>query len=124
MVFEGRTPCRPLSQLIGRKDSEACNKLKWYVILYTDPATGKPSHYLKGGRGYKKETMNKGNWDIITGNDGRIIYRLDPEKEKLATHLLTADNTILLFTLPDGTPLVGNEDFSYTLSRTTDRQKP
>lgn len=123
MVFEGRTPCRPISQLIGRKASEACNKIKWYVILYTNPATGKPSHYLTGGRGYKKETMNKGNWDIIKGEDGRIIYRLDPEKEKQAIHLLTADNTILLFTLPDGTPLVGNEDFSYTLSRTIDQEK-
>jgi hypothetical protein len=123
MVFEGRTPCRPLSRIIGRKDSEACNKLKWYVILYTDPATGKPSHYLMGGTAYRKETMRKGNWDIITGNDGRIIYRLDPEKEKGAIHFLTADNTILLFSLHDGTPLVGNEDFSYTLSRTIDRQK-
>jgi hypothetical protein len=123
MVFEGRTPCRPLSQMIGRKDSEACNKLKWYVILYSDPATGKPSHYLAGGTAYRKETMRRGNWDIITGGDGRITYRLDPEKEKQAIHLLTADNTILLFTHPDGSPLVGNEDFSYTLSRTVDQEK-
>jgi hypothetical protein len=121
MAFEGRTPCQPLSKQIGR-GSDACYKLKWYMILYTD-AAGKPAYYLMGGRAYKKETMQKGNWDIITGKGGRTIYRLDPEKKDKATHLLTAGNTILLFTDPAGTPLVGNEDFSFTLSRTQDREK-
>jgi hypothetical protein len=122
MAFEGRTPCDPLSEQIGR-GSAACYKLKWYMILFTDPATGKPSHYLMGGTAYRKVTMQKGNWDIIKGKDGRTIYRLDPEKKEKAIHLLTADNTILLFTSPDGSPLVGNEDFSFTLSRTVDREK-
>ena len=67
--------------------------------------------------------MHKGKWDIITSQDGRITYRLDPEKNEKAIHLLTADNTILLFTHPDGSPLVGNEDFSYTLSQTVDHEK-
>ncbi len=122
MVFEGRTPCRPLAEMIGRDPSPACNKLKWYFILYTDPATGKPSHYLARGTQYRKQTMQRGNWDMITGNDGRKIYRLDPEKKEKAIHLLTADDTILLFCDPSGNLLVGNEDFSFTLSRTVDRE--
>jgi hypothetical protein len=122
MTFEGRTPCSPLSEQIG-KGSAACYKLKWFMVLYTDPATGKPSHYLMGGRGWRIETMQKGNWDIIKDRNGRTIYRLDPEKKGKAIHLLTAGNTILLFTDPAGTPLVGNEDFSFTLSRTANREK-
>lgn len=118
MVFEGRTPCEPLSKQIGRGSAQ-CYKLKWLLVLHTD-ANGKPTHYQAKGTALKE---GKGNWDIITGKDGRTIYRLDPEKKDQATHLLTADNTILLFTSPEGSPLVGNEDFSFTLSRTVDREK-
>lgn len=121
MAYEGRTPCNPLSQMIGR-GSPQCIKLKWYMILYTDSATGKPTYYLTGGRQYRKETMQRGKWDIITGKDGRIIYRLNPEKKEQATHLLTAGDTILLFTDSQGNPLVGSADFSFTLNRTKDQE--
>jgi hypothetical protein len=120
MAFEGRTPCDPISKLLGL-DNPACLKLKWYMILYSD-ANGNPSHYLMGGTAYRKETMRRGKWDIIKGKDGRPIYRLNPELGPQALHLLPAGNTILLFVHPDGSPLVGNEDFSYTLSRSKDRE--
>lgn len=121
MAYEGRTPCNPLSKMIGR-GSPQCIKLKWYMILYTDSTTGKPTYYLTGGRQYRKETMQRGNWDIITGKDGRIIYRLNPEKKEQATHLLAAGDAILLFTDALGNPLVGSADFSFTLNRTKDQE--
>lgn len=121
MCYQGRTPCQPYSDLVGR-NSASCIKLKWYMILYTDLATGKPSYYLQGGRQYKKETMQKGNWDMVSTKDGRALYRLNPEKNKQATHLLPLGDTILLFTDADGNPLNGSADFSFTLSRTIDRE--
>lgn len=54
VILEGRTPCQELSALIGREATAACNKMKWYIIMYTDSATGKPSYFLEGGRGYRK----------------------------------------------------------------------
>jgi hypothetical protein len=117
-AFQGRTPCQPLASLLKQQRSDACNKLKWYLILFIDPATKQPSHYLMGGRQYRQETMRKGNWSIERRLDGRYVYKLDPEKKDAATHLLQADENILLFTDASGNLLVGNDDFSYTLNKT------
>jgi hypothetical protein len=120
MAFQGRTPCQELSRMMGLNKSEACDKMKWYIILYLDPVTKEPAYYLSGGRGYKKETMAKGNWEITQGKNGRVIYKLDPEKKASSIHLIKADDNILFFTDPEGNLLVGNENFSYTLNRTKD----
>jgi hypothetical protein len=122
MAFQGRTPCQELARLMGEDKSSACNKMKWYIILYLDSVTGKPSYYLKGGRGYKKETMTRGSWEITRRKDGRMIYKLDAEKKNFAVYLLRGDDNILFFTDPEGNLLVGDDDFSYTLNRTVDRE--
>ena len=122
MAFQGRTPCKEIASLMGEDKGPACNKMKWYVILYLDSVTCQPSYYLKGGRGYKKETMTRGSWEITRGRDGRIIYKLEAEKKNFAVYLLRGDDNILFFTDADGNLLVGNEDFSYTLNRTIDRE--
>jgi hypothetical protein len=122
MAFEGRTPCQELSKFLGLNKGPACNKMKWYILLYSDSLTRKPTYYLKGGRGYRKETMQKGNWSIVKGKNGALMYILDPEKKNAAVHLLRVDENILLFTDPDGNLLVGNQDFSFALNRTVDKE--
>ena len=122
MAFQGRTPCQELARLMGEDKSSACNKMKWYIILYLDSVTGQPSYYLKGGKGYKKETMTRGSWEVTRRKDGRVIYKLNAEKKNFAVYLLKGDDNILFFTDPQGNLLVGNEDFSYTLNRTIDRE--
>ena len=66
--------------------------------------------------------MARGKWEIVTNKNGRVIYKLDPEKKQFAVHLLKADDNILFFTDADGNLLVGDEDFSYNLNRTKDRE--
>ena len=122
MAFQGRTPCQPLAKLLAQNKGPECIKMKWYIILYIDSVTKKPTYYLKGGMGYRKETMAKGNWEITQGKDGRVIYKLDPEKKVNAVYLVKADDNILFFTDSEGNLLVGNEDFSYTLNRTKDME--
>ena len=116
-AFEGRTPCQELSKMMGLNKTAACDKMKWYIIFVIDPITGKPSHYLKGGRAYKRETMSNGKWETFTGKDGRIMFKLDPEKINASTYLVKVDENILLFTDPEGNLMVGNKNFSYTLNR-------
>ena len=116
-AFQGRTPCQELSKTMGLNKSAACDKMKWYIIFLVDSITGKPSHYLKGGRAYKRETMANGKWETFTGKDGRIMYKLDPEKNNSSTYLVKVDENILLFTDAEGNLMVGNKDFSYTLNR-------
>ncbi len=117
LVFEGRTPCQGLSHLLDPNKQDACLKMKWYVLLYADPITQKPTYYLEGGSGYRKETMDKGTWSIQTLSNGRIIYQLKPDNKDHVISLLKGDDNILFFVRPDGSLLVGNEDFSYTLNR-------
>lgn len=116
-VYEGRTPCQELSALLGLNKGDACNKMKWYILLYTDSTTGQPSHFLMGGMGYRKETMTKGSWQTVTASSGRISYRLTCDKWSRPLNLLKGDSNTLFFTGADNRPLTGNEDFSYTLNR-------
>ena len=117
LVFEGRTPCQELSALLGLNKSAACNKMKWYMLFYTDPATGKPSDILMGGIAYKKETMSKGTWKIITKKDGRIIYQITSDRWSRPLNLLKGDDHILFFLDDNERIFTGNEDFSFTLNR-------
>jgi len=121
MAFQGRTPCQELSKLLGRETTPACNKMKWYFILYTDPSTKKPTYFLRGGRQYKKATMTKGSWAIVQKN-GRTIYELHSDEWRNPLYLLKAGDKILFIADDDGNLLVGDEDFSYTLYRTIDKE--
>ncbi len=124
LVFEGRTPCRELPALLGLNKSDACNKMKWYFLFYSDSVTGKPSYYLMGGMGYRKETMARGKWQIVTESDGRIIYRVYSDKWVRSLDLLKGDDNILFFIDAVGRLLVGNKDFSYTLNRRKEEYLP
>lgn len=124
LVFEGRTPCKELASLLGLNKSDACNKMKWYFLFYTDQATGKPSYFLMGGMKYRKETMAKGTWQIVTQPNGRMIYRVHYDKWARPLDLLKGDENILFFMNAEGHLLVGNEDFSYTLNRKKEAYPP
>lgn len=115
MAYQGRTPCQGLS------DNPACEKMKWYILLFTDPQTKKPTYFLEGGRQYKKASMSKGKWDIIEKN-GRTIYRLLSEKWPNPMYLLRSTDAILFITDAEGNLLVGDKNFSYTLNRTIDQE--
>ena len=115
-TFQGRTPCQELSKMMGLNKSDACDKMKWYIIFVVDSITGKPSYYLKGGRAYKRETMSRGKWETSVGNDGRMLYKLDPDKN-FHVYLVKIDDNILHFTDSNGNLLVGNKNFSYTLNK-------
>lgn len=124
LVYEGRTPCSDLTELLGLKKSKACNKMKWYFVFYTDSLTGKPSHFLMAGQGYRKDAMAKGRWQIAKQQEGRIVYQVYSDKWARSLNLLKGDDNILFFIDADGRLLVGNEDFSYTLNRRKEEHPP
>jgi hypothetical protein len=124
LVFEGRTPCQELSALLNLNKSEACNKMKWYILFFADSVTNTPSYYLKGGIGYRRETMEKGKWQIIRDKNDRTIYKLNPDSLDYSLYLLKGDDNILFFIDPNGRLLVGNENFSYTLNRRKEEHTP
>jgi len=114
IAFEGRTPCGVPGIIAPGKE---CYKLKWYLVLYSNKKN-EPTTYRILGTPYRRdEGGKKGNWKVITGKDGRIVYQLYDEKENPFIYLLKLDEGVLIFTDANGNLLVGDLDFSYTLNR-------
>ena len=114
MAFEGRTPCGVPGVIEQGKD---CYKLKWYVVLYADPARNQPTTFRILGTAWRKDGGKPGKWSIVTGKDGRLTYRLYDDKGKTIANLVKADENLLLFSDANNNLLVGDLDFSYTLNR-------
>lgn len=114
MAFEGRTPCG-VPNII--EPGKQCYKLKWYVVLYNKGNDEQGVYRILGTPYRREEGGKRGNWKIMTGKDGRIVYQLNDEKGNPYIRLLKLDDGVLIFTDEKGNLLVGDHDFSYTLNR-------
>lgn len=116
MTFQGRTPCSDFSI---NPPSASCIKMKWHIVFYADARKNIPTTYLlnRSSRIPLQYPGKRGTWKIITGEDGRVIYELKPDNDTTPTYLLKLDENVLIFTDAKGKLLVGNDDFSFTLSR-------
>jgi len=114
-VFDGRTPCDALL-LEFTKSSPGCLKIKWRLTLYEDRDTGAPGAFLYMGTSY----FTQGTWTILRGteqNPDAVVYRLDPDHSQRPLFLQEVDENHLFMLDENLDFLVGNEFFSYTLSR-------
>lgn len=119
-VFEGRTPAQGIAGQLRIPVPAAATKAKWRVTLYHDPDTLAPGTYKVEGTLFRRG-VREGNWRIISGAGtvaGKTIYELSSAgKETL--RLLKGDDNVLFFLGASNAPLVGNDEFSYTLNRRT-----
>ena len=113
MAFQGRTPCH-VPGIIA--PGTLCYKLKWYLVLYANAEKNEPGTYRVFGTTWREKGGRQGNWKIINGKNGRIIYQLNDDKGNGFLFLLKLDEHILVFTDANGKLLAGDEDFSYTLN--------
>ena len=114
-VFRGRTPCQELSAHLNIAASPACNKVKCRLVLYQDPQTQTPTTYIWTGK-----TRLTNTWSIVTGTKSdphAVVYKLNNPDPKASLALQAIDPNVLLVLSTNGTPLVGNKEFSYTLNR-------
>jgi hypothetical protein len=116
-VFDGRTPCHEVVlEFTNTTPFPGCLKIKWRLTLYQDSATGEPSRYLFMGTSH----FRKGSWKIINGMNGdpdAVIYQLQPDETQDSFSFLKVDENHLFLMDKAMNLLVGNELFSYTLSR-------
>jgi len=116
-VFDGRTPCHELVLEFTQNPSPPnCLKVKWRLTLYQDAANGSPSSYLFMGTSNYRE----GSWTIVQGMDGdpdAIVYQLQVRDAQQPISFLMVDENNLFLMDRSMNLLVGNELFSYTLSR-------
>jgi hypothetical protein len=130
MNFSGRSPCREIAKEINHPVETDCLRLKWSLDLVRDPKTLTPTTYRLRGTLYRNEargteTIREGKWKVSKGtrtDPNAIVYQLDAFGSDGPIYLLKADRDVLFFITKDGSVLVGNEDFSYTLNR--DRLRP
>lgn len=121
-VFSGRTPCRAAARQLKHPVAVGCMKLKWELTLNQDPKTSSPTTFKMRGTLFR-DFDRAGKWAILQGRPAdanATIYRLDFDTVEKSLFLLKADDNILFFLDNDGSLIVGNSDFSYTLNRESD----
>jgi hypothetical protein len=94
-----------------------CYKLKWSLVLYADPKSNEPRRYKLSGTAWEQRPGKVGEWKIVKGKHGKIIYQLKDENGDVFINLVKLDDNVLAFADTQEKLLVGDEDFSYTLSR-------
>ena len=115
-VFAGRTACQEFMKELNLDANPECIKRKMKIILYQDPATGKPTTYETKGMG---KWSGKGKWFILQGmpTDPRAtVFQVELDA-KTSLFLLKGDDNVLFILDRNKNFLVGNAKFSYTLNR-------
>ncbi len=118
-IFEGRCPCKELSDLLKASVSSECFKTKWSLTLLHDPATQQPTTYVLEGSFYRTN-IQKGSWALLKGtkaDPNAVVYQLNLASANTTLLLLKGDDNVLFMLDKDRNLLVGNELFSYTLNR-------
>ena len=114
ITFHGRTPC----VVFGEDNNRDCYRLKWSIVLYADQGSDTFSRFKLRGTVVQPETKTNAWSGVLKQKnikEGITVYELDPEKGEPLYFLLLEN--IMVLTDKEGKMLVGDEDFSYTLSR-------
>lgn len=143
-IFAGTTPCsnviRPLHKIPGESDCELlecrCAMVEWKLTLYMNPVTKEPTDYklssinrfiVKGTNMYSQpgtKAESEGKYTIVRGsktNPNAILYRLNPGKDGISIDFLKLSDNLLHILDHDGNLMIGNESWSYTLNRVSDK---
>ncbi|HET9744329.1 MAG TPA: hypothetical protein VFP97_01375 [Chitinophagaceae bacterium] len=131
--FAATTPCNEeVKQMLNIPGGVNCEMMKWSLSLYRDDKNvpsafdltykyGSPKQGTKGFREGEKTTVLKGQWAIrkakIAGSDKNVIT-LTPGNASGSLSFLQASENLLHLLKEDGTPMVGDAAWSYTLNNT------
>jgi hypothetical protein len=111
IVFEGRTPCKGIEEMMIGRSRPECYKKKWLVYLYKNNPDAISGTYKIGST----VGAYKGTWKLKE-SAGKKIYHLDLSNGR-SLSLLPADNNIVYLMDTKGKLMVGDHDFSYSLNR-------
>lgn len=121
LVFEGRTPCQEIAAEHPEMNAgQSCFKLKWRLILNKDSVTHQPTTCAIRNIVNNQPRDISGKWKIIYGtetNPDAIIYKIEADNLAEPILLLVGDENVLFFLDKDKKPIIGNEDFSFTLNK-------
>jgi hypothetical protein len=137
--FVGSTPGGTLVQefLGGLATNAPCHCVTWRIILSTNqngaatynlvaryqiPTRDNPNRSENG-----PSVESRGTWELLkvakSGTDA-VVYRIKGEKSQRPLSLVKIGDNLLHFLNDDGTLMVGNGGWSYTLNRADRAEKP
>lgn len=114
-VFEGRTPCGDIANEFTGFPAQGCEKIKWRLTLYRNPATGRATTYLYEGT----RSTRRGSWRIEhdAGPERRVLYHLEYGTPAKLLSVLSVEANVLLLLDRNLRVLVGDASWSYALKR-------
>jgi hypothetical protein len=112
IVFEGRTPCKGVEEMMTGVSRQDCYKKKWLVYLYKNSPSATSGSYKIGSNG-----AYTGKWHLKDGSD-KSIFQLQLNNGR-SLSLLQVDNNIVYLMDTKGELMVGDHDFSYSLNKRT-----
>jgi hypothetical protein len=113
IVFEGRTPCRGIEELMIGQTRPECYKKKWLIYLYKSSSNAGSGTYKIGN-----VEPRRGNWKLKKNETGKTIYSIDLNNGN-TLDLMRVDENIVYIMNERGGLMVGDHDFSYSLNRRT-----
>ena len=139
--FVGSTPGEGLvREFVGGLATNApCHNIMWQVTLFTNQGAGAPMTYKLTARYQVPTRVNpnrsedgpritsQGTWEILKDAKSKAdsaIYRLKAEKPQRSLSFVKVSENLLHVLNPDGTLMVGNGGWSYTLNRADRAEKP
>lgn len=121
LVYEGRTPCREIAnEHPEMKATASCFKIKWKLTLNRDSATHQPATCIIRNIVDNEPCDIAGSWDMIQGtaaNPDAILYKITVYNLAEPIVLFAGDDNVLFFIDKNHEPMIGNQDFSFTMNR-------
>jgi hypothetical protein len=132
--FVGSTPggALPREFLGGLPADAPCHCVMWQLTLRTNrPTYDVVARYRIPSRGNTNQSADgpsvtsRGRWEVVKGaRPNGVVYRLTSEKTQRSLFFVTVGENLLHLLNPDGTLMVGNGGWSYTLNRADHAEKP
>ncbi|OOQ57111.1 hypothetical protein [Mucilaginibacter pedocola] len=131
-TYKGNSPCgNYIKPILGIASGADCERVSWQLVLYTNeekqPAgfklTGVYGMQQQGGPGFiggGKAFSVEGNWQLTKGskaNPEAGVYQLVTKSRGHVLSFVKMNDDIIHLLYTDGSLMVGNGGWSYTLNR-------
>jgi hypothetical protein len=114
-TFDGRTPCREISDALDLGLPRSCIKLKWRIIFQQHQAHAQAGTFVLK-RIFRQAEQTSGKWSL-ENQSGNSVIKMQFDGMDKTLHLLQIGEGVLIFSDQQGQPYVGNADFSFGLNR-------
>ena len=133
-VFVATSPCDAVSRSsLKIPETANCELIKWHLTLYQEQRTLAPATYRlsyvyglpqQGTNGITQggtKVEREGKWTTVRGrNPKAVVYQLDPDRPQESLSFQMMDKNLLHLLDGNESLMIGNDGWSYTLSREGD----